>query len=272
MKLKLLASFAIFLIFSSFAIAFEYKSATEDEIRKLFEEIKAKPGIKLTASPYKNVLADAFGRAKYHFTDVGHFAHPSVLIYREGTDTVGMTARGREQIEKWMQVIAKPILALERMQQDVDPRPICEIFDLQSTPQEAVKCYEKVAKDNPDSMTAQNFLGVAYIYADDEISTRKQFEILLKHDLQQAFFFVAFGIAVLKPDWMDYYLERQEQAEKVSEAQDLLDSLGYETGLLVGSVGPNLDAAIREFQRDANLPVIGDVTDSLLESLRTWKK
>ncbi len=272
MKLKLLASFAIFLIFSSFAIAIEYKSATEDEIRNLFEEIKAKPGIKLTASPYKNVIADTFGRATYRFTDVGHFAHPSVLIDREGSETVAMTARGREQIEKWMQVIAKPKIAIERMKYEVDPRPICEISDLQSTPQEPVKCYEKVAKDNPDSMTAQFFLGTEYIYADDEISARKQFEILLKQDLQQAFFFVGFGITVLKPEWKDYYLERLEQAEKVSEAQDLLDSLGYETGLLVGSVGPNLDAAIREFQRDANLPVNGEVTDSLLESLRTWKK
>jgi len=281
--LKTLYIITIFMIVSSFAIAFEYKSATEDDIKKLFEEIKAKPGTELTRRPYKIIIADVYENTTYYFTDAGHFAHPSVVIERRvvkeergkpypDIDLVGMTAREREHIEKWIQVIKKPYTAMKRMQQEVDPRPICEKYDLQSRPKESVKCYEKVAQDNPDSMTAQEFLGSAYIYADDEMSTRKQYEILLKHDAQQAFFFMGFGVAVLKPEWMGYYEERHKKVQKVLEAQELLDSLGYETGLLVGAVGPELEAAIRAFQRDANLPVNGEVTESLLEKLRTWKK
>jgi len=253
-------------------MAYEYKSATKDEINKLLEKTKAKPGVKLTRDPYNITIADAYGQPIYHFTDTGHFAHPSVVIEHHG-EFIGMTASEHEHIEKWIQVIEKPYIELKRMNQGVDPRPICIGYDLQSKPQEAVKCYEKVAKNNPDSVDAQLFLGVAYIYADDEQSTRKQYEILKKQSLSTAtIMLVGFGIAAGKPEWLDYYEKDNIRVERISEAQRLLDSLGYDTGLLVGAIVPELEAAIRAFQRDADLPVNGEVTEPLLEKLRVWKK
>lgn len=290
--LKILYIIAIFLFASPYVTAYEYRIATEDDINKLFEETKVKPGVEITRDPYNITIADVkvkpgvelarepyniiiagvYGQSIYHFTDTGHFAHPSVVIERH-REYVGISAREREHIEKWIQVIEKPYIELKRINRGVDPRPICIEYDLQSRPQEAVKCYEKVAKNNPDSVEAQLALGVAYIYADDEQSTRKQYEILKKQSLSTAtIMLVGFGIAAGKPEWLDYYEKDKKRIEKISEAQRLLDSLGYDTGLLVGAIVPKLEAAIRAFQLDADLPVNGEVTEPLLEKLRIWKK
>ena len=121
-------------------------------------------------------------------------------------------------------------------------------------------------------MTAQFFLGIAYIHTGDELSTRKQYEILKKQSLYDTTDFVIFGIPIMKPKWLDYYKKDKIRVDRISEAQQLLDSLGYETGILVGAIVPKLEAAIRMFQRNANLPVNGEVTEPLLEKLRTWKK
>lgn len=280
--LKTIYVITIFLVASSLATAFDYQSVTDEDIEKLLEEIKVKPGVKLTRNPYNIIIADVNENTTYYFSDAGHFAHPSVVIERRvfkeekgqpypGIEVLGMTTREQKHIENWIQVVVKRYTSLKRMKNEVDPRQICQGYDRKSKPQEPVKCHEKVAQENPDSMKAQFFLGVAYIHAGDEISTRKQYETLLKLDVYQAAMLAGFGVGVIKPEWKDYYEDSNKQVEKVSEAQGLLDSLGYETGFLVGAVGPELEAAIRTFQRDANIPVNGKVTESLLKKLRTWK-
>lgn len=279
--LKVVYIIIISLVVSFSVWAVEYRNATEDDIKKMLAEIKEKPGSEITHAPYKIIIADVYNATTYHFTIAGHFAHPSVVIERfvieEKTDTpgpvreiTGVSARKHEVIEKWVGVINKPYQAIERMKQEVDPRPICQIFPHQS--KQELECYEKVAQDNPDSVTAQFFLGVTYIYADNEQATRKQYEILKQHSLGDSVMFVGFGVAVMKPQWLDYYEKDQEQVEKVTEAQQLLDALGYETGPLVGAINPKLEAAIRAFQGDANLPVSGEITETLLNKLRGWKK
>lgn len=291
--LKTIYIITIFLVASPYVMAYEYKSATEDDIKKLFEETKAKPGIEFTRDPYKITIRipskfiteSVFEHMTYYFTDTGHFSHPSVVIERQVTkiergqpstvtdrELVSMTTREREYIEKWVRVIEKPYNSIKRMKQEVDPRSICGTDSLQSRPQDSVKCYEKVAKNNPDSVTAQFFLGIAYIHTGDELSTRKQYEILKKQSLYDTTDFVIFGIPIMKPKWLDYYKKDKIRVDRISEAQQLLDSLGYETGILVGAIVPKLEAAIRTFQRNANLPVNGEVTEPLLEKLRTWKK
>ena len=77
---KILCIIAIFLFSLSCAIGFEYKIATEDDINKLFEEIKDKPGAEFTRTSYTIEIADVYESATYYFTDTGHFAHPSVVI------------------------------------------------------------------------------------------------------------------------------------------------------------------------------------------------
>ena len=61
---------------------------------------------------------------------------------------------------------------------DIDPRVVCEKYNIVSNPDVAVECYENVARSNPLSPRAQFFLGVAYIWANDLPSTHKQFEVL----------------------------------------------------------------------------------------------
>jgi hypothetical protein len=279
--LKALIVITVFLGIILSAWAVEYKTATEDDIKKMLAEKKEKPGVKISRTSYQIIITDSHDKTTYYFTDTGHFAHPSVVIERldikkqtevpgSERDITGITASKREVIEKWVRVLNKPYQAIERMKQEIDPRSVCQIFPHQS--KEELECYEKVARDNPDSVTAHFFLGVQYIYADDELATRKQYEILKQNSLVDAVMFVGFGVAAMKPEWLEYYEKDQKQVETVSEVQQLLDSLGYDTGLLVGSVSPKLEAAIRAFQHDSDLPANGEVNDALLKELRNRKK
>lgn len=56
--------------------------------------------------------------------------------------------------------------------------------------------------------------------------------------------------------------------EIVREAQVLLRVLGFNPGSADGLVGPNTEAAVREFQQSQGMTVTGHVTGSLLEALR----
>ncbi len=275
---RLLIFSMIYLLATTFATAIEYKIATESEIGELYEKINAETPSELKKStPYSIEIRSSYENKTYHFTYSGHFAHPSVVIKRhvflEGKtypkeEVIGITAKAQKKIEKWIEVINKPIN--NPGWQGVDPGPICGQHGLDT--KKGLKCYEKVARSNPESIKAQLDLGFAYIYANDEAATKNQYEKLKKLDYSAISMLMGFGVAAMKPEWMEYYREDYKQVEKVTEAQQLLDSLGYETGPLVGSIVPELEAAIRSFQRDANLTVNGRVSESLLESLRTWGK
>ncbi|UCH48680.1 MAG: peptidoglycan-binding protein [Betaproteobacteria bacterium] len=224
---------------------------------------------------------DEAGSYEYYFTDRGHFAHPSVLIARkvfaeDGTFEVELkaaTARTREDLEKWIRVIAKRSATMEAYKADAQAlEPICRGFEVGSP--EHVRCAEKLAREHPDSYWAHDNLGTAYLYAGDELGTRRVFEVLKEKGdwLLVQIMFLGFGVAVMHPEWYEYYFEEIEIGNRVYEAQQLLDALGYETGPLRAVIGSELEQAIKAFQRDANLPVNGEVTEALLEKLRAWGK
>ena len=55
---------------------------------------------------------------------------------------------------------------------------------------------------------------------------------------------------------------------QVGEIQSLLNSYGYNAGSADGVVGPKTVRAVRVFQRDAGLPVDGEISEVLLKELR----
>lgn len=97
-----------------------------------------------------------------------------------------------------------------------DPRTTCQRFDLKNQPDEAVKCYKEVARANPTSPESQYFLGVAYVWAGDEKSTRKQYQLLRKMDYGSAYLLID-TIYHVKPQWFDDYY--QKETEKLVEIE-----------------------------------------------------
>lgn len=97
-----------------------------------------------------------------------------------------------------------------------DPRAVCQRFDLKTQSEEAVKCYEEVALENPESPQAQYFLGVAYVWAGDEMSTHKQYLLLKKMDYGSAYLLIDV-IYHVRPQWIDEYY--QEETEELIEIE-----------------------------------------------------
>ena len=92
----------------------------------------------------------------------------------------------------------------------VDPRIICQRFNITKQPEEAVKCHEDVARYNPNSPEAQYFLGVAYVYAGEERSTRKQYQVIKDLDYGYAYLLID-AIYHLKPEWFDSFYEKEAE-------------------------------------------------------------
>ena len=278
--------FVAILLASPCALAIDYKIVSEQEIKQMLEDMSAKdePLVR-NAYDYPYVTRfrghDEAGGYEYYFTDRGHFAHPSVLIVREvlaedgssEAELQAVTARTREDLEKWIRVFAKRSATMEAYKADAEIlEPICRGFEPGST--EDVRCAEKLAREHSDSFWAQHNLGTSYLWAGDEMGTRRVFEELKEKGdwLFVDIMFLGFGVAVMHPDWIEYYVEDIKLGNRVYEARLLLDALGYETGPLRGVGGSDLEQAIKAFQRDANLTVDGEVTEELLEKLRTWGK
>lgn len=90
-------------------------------------------------------------------------------------------------------------------------------YDLRKEARKNVKCHEKVVRAYPDSPKAHYFLAVAYIYADDEKSTRTQFEELKRLDAKGWQMLLIDAVWHIKKDWMPAYeedLKRLEEEER----------------------------------------------------------
>jgi peptidoglycan hydrolase-like protein with peptidoglycan-binding domain len=57
-------------------------------------------------------------------------------------------------------------------------------------------------------------------------------------------------------------------ARQIAEVQSRLAALGYDPGPADGRIGRQTGAAVREFQRDARMPVSGRIDDRLLAILK----
>jgi hypothetical protein len=278
--------FIVVLFASPCALALDYRIVSEKDIEQMLEEISSKyePHIDKT-SIFKNPYITEFhgydedGSYIYYFTNAGHFTHPSVVIERKVLTADGSfemelqaaTAGTREDLEKWVRVLDKPNQSMEAYKADKRAlRHICEGLEIGSLKQ--VRCAEEVAREHPDSHWAHSQLGISYLYAGDELGTRRVFEVLKqKGDWPTVLImFLSFGVAAMQPEWYEYYQEDIEFGNRVYETQQLLDALGYETGPSRGVVGNELEEAIKAFQRDSNLAVDGKVTEQLLEKLRIW--
>lgn len=93
----------------------------------------------------------------------------------------------------------------------LDPRDICGHL---SRGDEKVRCYEKVAHDNPDSPDAHYFLAVAYVWAGDKKSTLKEYKILKEMHTGIEILLLD-GIYHIQPEWFDKYY--QEEAKHLEE-------------------------------------------------------
>lgn len=94
----------------------------------------------------------------------------------------------------------------------LDPRTICGKYDIRSD--EAVRCYEKVMHDNPDSPDAHYFLGVAYVWVGDKNSTLKEYKTLREMDIGYAGLLID-AIYHVQPEWFDGYY--QEEFKRLEE-------------------------------------------------------
>jgi len=56
---------------------------------------------------------------------------------------------------------------------------------------------------------------------------------------------------------------------RIVEAQQRLAASGYDAGIADGVLGPRTRAAVAEFQKAKGLPVNGQVSDDVLNALRT---
>ncbi len=63
-------------------------------------------------------------------------------------------------------------------------------------------------------------------------------------------------------------LETERMRERVSEAQRLLNELGYEAGLTDGIQGSRTLSALNRFQEDRGYRITSEVTDAVLQTLR----
>ena len=59
----------------------------------------------------------------------------------------------------------------------------CKSFNLRYHNQQAINCYQTVARSNPDSPEAQYLLAMAYLHAGDAVRTKQQALILEKQSL-----------------------------------------------------------------------------------------
>lgn len=64
-------------------------------------------------------------------------------------------------------------------------------------------------------------------------------------------------------------VEAPAASAAVSQAQQLLTDLGYRPGAPDGLLGAQTRSAVESFERDSELPVTGEVSESLLVALRT---
>lgn len=88
----------------------------------------------------------------------------------------------------------------------LDPRTICGKYDIKSD--EAVRCYEKVMHDNPDSPDAHYFLGVAYVWSGDKYSTLKEYKVLREMEIGYAAMLIDV-IYHVKPEWYNNYYRKE---------------------------------------------------------------
>lgn len=93
----------------------------------------------------------------------------------------------------------------------LDPRTICGKYDIKSD--EAVRCYEKVMHDYPDSPDAHYFLGVAYVWAGDKSATLKEYKTLRDMDTGSAILLIDVIYHVQKEWFDDYYQEEYQRLE-----------------------------------------------------------
>lgn len=77
----------------------------------------------------------------------------------------------------------------------------CDQYDIQLQVNEAVECFEKEARENPDSPESQYLLGVAQIYAGNLTETKNQFNILKKLSINFTKLLLDV-IAHVQPAWM----------------------------------------------------------------------
>jgi hypothetical protein len=88
----------------------------------------------------------------------------------------------------------------------VDPRKICSKYKYKSDM--SVKCYEKVAHDNPNSPDAHYFLAVTYIWVGDKNSTLKEYKILKDMGSDYTILLIDV-IEKVQPEWFDRYYQEE---------------------------------------------------------------
>ncbi len=59
----------------------------------------------------------------------------------------------------------------------------CKSYNLRFHNEQAIVCYQSVARSNPDSPEAQYLLAMAYLHADDAVRTKRQALIIEQQSL-----------------------------------------------------------------------------------------